>query len=170
MDKYSGAIFSECRKYRYALWRVWDEAKPIAMCIGLNPSTADEKGDDRTIQNLVQVLWSYEYGGVYMTNLFALVSPHPEDLRSNPDPVKDNDRYLDEIASICDEVIFCWGSFKQAHYRVKKIVEKYPNALCFGKTSSGRPFHPLAATVWMKSKCSGLIPFKDSRVKEVANG
>jgi len=34
------AKFSACRKYRYALWRNWDESKPYAMIIGLNPSTS----------------------------------------------------------------------------------------------------------------------------------
>lgn len=31
-----------CRLYRYSLWRVWDENRPYAMFIGLNPSTARE--------------------------------------------------------------------------------------------------------------------------------
>jgi hypothetical protein len=36
------AKLSDCRKYRFALWRTWDESKPYAMFVGLNPSTADE--------------------------------------------------------------------------------------------------------------------------------
>jgi hypothetical protein len=31
------AEFSECRKYRYTLWRVWSEGEPLVMFIGLNP-------------------------------------------------------------------------------------------------------------------------------------
>jgi hypothetical protein len=158
--QYKGATFSDCGKYRYSLWRIWDESKPLAMCIGLNPSTANEADDDKTIQNLISVLWSYEYGGFYMCNLFALISPHPEDLRACPNPIKDNDKHLQEIAAKCSDVIFCWGAFKQAEYRAKKIIPMFPRALCFGKSASGKPFHPLAATVWMKSKCSGLIRFK----------
>lgn len=154
-----GAIFSDCKMYRYALWRIWDEKNPIAMCIGLNPSTANEIDDDKTIQNLIHVLCSYDYGGYYMMNLFSMISAHPEDLRSCPNPIKDNDRYLKEISLKCDDVIFCWGNFKQAEYRAKKIIPMFPKALCFGKTASGKPMHPLAATVWMKSKCYGLKPF-----------
>ena len=26
-----GAIFSECKKYRYAIWRIWDKSKPYVM-------------------------------------------------------------------------------------------------------------------------------------------
>ena len=41
----SGATFSPCRRYRYTLWRQWDE-RPPATFIMLNPSTADETRDD----------------------------------------------------------------------------------------------------------------------------
>ena len=49
----TNAIFSECRKYRYALCRIWDDSKPYAMFIGLNPSTADETEDDPTIRRCI---------------------------------------------------------------------------------------------------------------------
>ena len=32
-----GAELSPCRRYRYALWRIWDDSKPAVMFIGLNP-------------------------------------------------------------------------------------------------------------------------------------
>lgn len=148
-----GAKFSPCGRYRYLLFRIWDTNKPFAMCIGLNPSKADSVKDDPTIFNLCTLLRSYGYGGLYMANLFALISPNPEDLRSEPDPVKDNDQWLSTMEQVTKDVIFCWGSFKQAEYRAKKIIQRFPNALCFGKTAKGHPIHPLAATVWMKSKC-----------------
>ncbi len=45
----SGALFSDDRVYRYALWRTWSPSQPSVMFIGLNPSTADESQDDPTI-------------------------------------------------------------------------------------------------------------------------
>ena len=48
-----GAELSECRTYRYVLWRIWDNSKPKIMFIGLNPSTADENTDDNTITRTV---------------------------------------------------------------------------------------------------------------------
>jgi hypothetical protein len=157
LDK--SAKFSECGKYRYYLLRVWEYEKPFAMCIGLNPSTADDSFDDTTIRNLCYLLKDYGYGGLYMTNLFAFISPEPDDLRSCPDPVKDNDKWLTEIAGHCAEVIFCWGAFKQAEYRARKVIGLFPDAYCLGKTSSGKPMHPLAATIWQKAKCK-IQPFK----------
>lgn len=148
-----GAEFSECGKYRYCLRRVWDTNLPFVMCIGLNPSTANHEDDDPTIRNLVELLNKSGYGGLFMMNLFALISSNPNDLRECPDPIKDNDIWLHSMASRCDDVIFCWGAFKQADYRAKKIIQKFPVALCFGKTATGKPIHPLAATVWQKTKC-----------------
>jgi hypothetical protein len=42
-----------CRKYRYAIWLNWDETKPCAMIIDLNPSTADENVNDPTITRCI---------------------------------------------------------------------------------------------------------------------
>lgn len=158
------AQFSECRKYRYYLLRVWEIDKPFALCIGLNPSTADAVDDDTTITNLCKLLPQYGYGGFYMANLFALISPEPNDLRACPDPLKDNDMWLTYLEGTTADTIFCWGAFKQAEYRAQKIIKRFPGALCFGKTAAGKPMHPLAATIWMKSKCK-LQPFDHSRLK-----
>lgn len=139
-----GAEFSECGKYRYVLWRIWNEQLPKSMCIGLNPSTANSVDDDPTISNLTRILKSCGYGGLYITNLFALISSNPEDLRQCPDPVKDNDAWLNRVYNICgEEIIFCWGAFPMAEYRAKQVVRQYPMAMCFGKNKGGSPKHPL---------------------------
>lgn len=115
-----GARFSPCGKYRYVLWRIWERSQnmalPMAMCIGLNPSTANASDDDPTIRRLTSLLKSRGYGGFYMTNLFALISPYPEDLRTCPDPVAQNDFWLDIVFKKSDDVIFCWGNFPMAAY------------------------------------------------------
>jgi hypothetical protein len=129
------------------------------MCVGLNPSTADSDEDDPTIRNLTKLLSTIGYGGLYMVNLFALITPNPEQLRACPDPVRDNDKWIRIVHAHCKDVIFAWGSFRQAEYRVKQFTDMFPGALCFGKTAKGKPIHPLAATVWMKSKCK-LQPYE----------
>lgn len=139
-----GAEFSECGNYRYKLWRIWDDSKPLAMCIGLNPSTANADKNDTTIRYLIQMLTILGYGGFYMTNLFAIISSKPEILLTHPDPLGENDDKLMEVKSLCQDVIACWGAFKQAKERIKTVLPKFPNALCFGVTANGQPFHPLA--------------------------
>jgi hypothetical protein len=138
-----GAEFSPCRNYRYVLWRVWDLDLPRAMCIGLNPSTANAESDDPTIRNLVRILRNNGYGSLYMTNLFPLVSPHPEDLRKCPDPVKDNDHWLIKMRQHCHGTIFCWGNFPMAEYRAKKVIPMFGQPMCFGRNANGSPKHPL---------------------------
>lgn len=143
-DNNSGAEFSKCGKYRYKLWRIWDESKPLAMCIGLNPSTANANKNDQTISYLIKMLTKLGYGGFYMTNLFAWISSKPDDLLTCEDALGENDNKMKEVEALCQDVIACWGNFKQAEQRIKEVLPNYPNAKCFGATASGRPFHPLA--------------------------
>ena len=77
----NGAVFSECGKYRYALWRIWDESKPAVMFIGLNPSTADEKESDPTITKVISFAKSWGFGAVYMCNSFPYISTNPDELK-----------------------------------------------------------------------------------------
>lgn len=80
----SGAQFSPCRAYRYALWRnrSWESApkstKGYIMFIGLNPSTADETKDDPTIRRCLGYCRSWGYIGFVMVNLFAFRATEPE--------------------------------------------------------------------------------------------
>lgn len=154
----AGAKFSGCGKYRYALWRIWTKGKPVAMCIGLNPSTANFLKNDNTIDTLIRVLAKLGYGGFYMTNLFAFISSKPNDLLTCEDPLKDNDFYLDIVRKKSDDVIFCWGAFKQAKDRANEIIARYPEAKCFDFTADGSPWHP-RAMIYEKGRLESPILF-----------
>ncbi len=143
-DNNSGAEFSPCGLYRYKLWRIWDNTKPLAMCIGLNPSTANSQKNDATIRILQASLFKLGYGGFYMCNLFAFISSQPANLLTCADPLGENDGKLAEVQALCRDVIVCWGTFKQAKERIKLILPNYPNALCFGVNADGTPYHPRA--------------------------
>lgn len=139
----NGACFSECRKYRYALWRIWDKSMPLVMFIGLNPSTADETAPDPTINTVRALATNWGYGGFYMMNLFAIVSAYPEVLKSHPDPLGNNDGWIENVAKKCKDVVFAWGRFKEAKERSKKIIDQFPEALCIKILKDGSPKHPL---------------------------
>jgi hypothetical protein len=142
-DNRSGAKFSECRKYRYELWRIWDDTKPVVMFIGLNPSTANESKDDPTIRRVKEMARVWGYGGVYMMNLFAWVTPYPEELHASPDPIGKNDWYLVQRAYLVDKIIFAWGNFKEAEARGKQIAQMFPNGFALHINKNGSPKHPL---------------------------
>lgn len=139
----SGAKFSECGKYRYVLWRKWDEDKPLIAFIGLNPSTANATTDDPTIRRVVGFAKLWGFGGVCMLNLFAIVSPDPKVLTTVKDPVGDNDQWLSMFGSLVDTVVFAWGSFKEAKERAAIVSKMFPNAICLKKSAAGNPWHPL---------------------------
>lgn len=138
-----GAEFSECRQYRYVLWRMWDEGKPMVCFIGLNPSTANEHDDDPTIRRVIGFAKQWGYGGVYMLNLFAIISSKPEILATCADPLGDNDKWLDEFVQKCERVVFAWGNFKEAMARARAVAARYPGAYCLVKNKNGSPMHPL---------------------------
>ena len=142
-----GAAFSPNKVYRYALWRLWDFGKPPIVFVGLNPSTANDATDDPTIRRVKRFARDNGFGGVIMLNLFGLVTPKPKVLALHPDPICQNEVYLNQYARAVAEhkieVVFCWGAFKEAKPRTKFIESIFPNALCLGFTGDGSPRHPL---------------------------
>ena len=140
MDK--GAYFSESRKYRYALWRIWDKNEPLIMFIGLNPSTADENDDDRTINRVKNFASDWGYGGFYMVNIFAYITPYRNELQECVDPVGENDGWLERISDKCEKIVFAWGSSKIARKRAKVISEKF-DGYALEINQDGSPRHPL---------------------------
>ena len=138
-----GATFSECRKYRYVLWRIWDFKKPPIMFIGLNPSTANEKFPDRTISRVIEFGKSWGYGGIYMMNLFPFVTKYPSELeKCSADQIRENDKYITEIAKKCADIIFAWGTFPVMG-RDREMIKKFPKAKCLLINDDGSPQHPL---------------------------
>lgn len=143
-----GAEFSGCGKYRYKLWRIWNNDLPKAMCIGLNPSTANADKNDATINNLIGILTKLGYGGFYMMNCFAYITSKPKPLKFNPLSDDWNNNMITVTASECTDIIFSWGTFKiiKEKGRDKELIEMFPNAKCFGINKDGSPFHPRALT------------------------
>lgn len=142
----TGAHFSECRQYRYALWRIWDATLPKIMFIGLNPSTAAESTDDPTIRRVVSFAKAWGYGGVYMMNCFPYVSTDPKQLFNGltPESQESNSRHLRHIGSLCEEVIFAWGNFKEVDKDVSNfLLSLFPHAKALQINKNGSPKHPL---------------------------
>ncbi len=137
----SYATFNEDKSRRFVLFRQWDKSAPLATVIGLNPSTADETEDDPTIGFVYRVLNHNGYGGFFMTNLFTMVTAHPEELIRD----EDDERAIDiwqTSASHSQTVIFAWGRFP-AFGRDKLAEGMFHNALCFNHLKNGKPRHPM---------------------------
>ena len=141
----SGAVFSNCFNYRYALWRFWDRKLPYAMFIGLNPSTADATKDDPTIRRCINFSKDWGYGGLVMANLFALRATKPKDMLSHNLPQKGmlNDDYLIELSKNAGIVIAAWGTNGEYKHRDEFVLNMIPGMKHLGLTKHGKPRHPL---------------------------
>ena len=138
------ATFSNCRKYRYALSRSWDDKKKIVLFIGLNPSTADEKKDDPTIRRCINYAQSWGYGGLQVANLFAYRATKPVKLKNVENPVgDDNDQQLIKLSKMADLTVAAWGNEGVLFNRDKQVIKLIPNLMCLKINKSGQPAHPL---------------------------
>ena len=143
--KDDGALFSKDRVYRYVLWRTWNPLRPFCMFIGLNPSTADETTNDPTVRRCIGYARDWDYGGLIMTNIFALRATDPRVMKSHPNPVgPKNDMYLRTLSSEAFVVIAAWGIHGYHLCRGEEVINLLGNKLyCLGTTEKGHPKHPL---------------------------
>lgn len=142
------AVISDCGKYRYLLRRTWDYAKPRALFVMLNPSTADASVDDATIRSCVRLSRGLGYGSFEVVNIFGFRATDPDELTKAPDPIgPDNERVVIAAIERCDIPICAWGAFplaqRKSSFLLGHIKSRRPAAFCFGKTKVGAPRHPL---------------------------
>lgn len=140
-----GAIFSEQRTYRYALWRMWSATKKPLMTIGLNPSTANEITDDPTITRLIGRAAKEGFGGLLMANLYAYVSTDPNALiRGKIETVGVlNDYYLRQMILLSEKQLCAWGTFTGIDKRATEVLKFIAEPYCLGTNRNGSPKHPL---------------------------
>lgn len=146
----SGANFSECRRYRYVLWRHWS-AEPSLVVIGLNPSTADEHTNDPTIERCQRRAKQMGMGGLVMLNLFAWRSTDPSLLPKDRSAIQEpgtnrNDEALLEHTRT--GVVLCgWGNdgeLQSRGWNVRTFLRREGRELHALKiTKRGHPQHPL---------------------------
>lgn len=144
----SGATFSDCRRWRYLLWRRWNPALPAANFLMLNPSTADEKVLDPTCARARDYAERWGYGALIVTNIFGWRATDPADMRAAPDPVgPGNDRAILRAAREAQLVVCAWGNHgahleRSAAVRALLAKAKVP-LTALRLNGSGEPAHPL---------------------------
>jgi hypothetical protein len=142
------AVLSTCGFYRYQLRRTWSTARPPAVFIMLNPSTADASQDDPTIRRCIGFARAWGYGGIVVVNLFAWRATDPSQLLLAPGAVgPDNDYYIRQALEQAGIVVAAWGSHSFATSRIpavhQLVLESGNRMLCLGTTKEGHPRHPL---------------------------
>lgn len=147
-----GATISDCELYRYALWRVWDKAKPLMVWVMLNPSKANATEDDHTIRWCIEFARQQGYGGIRVVNLFAYRATVPADMKRAKDPVGPlNDKVLTEACRDAGLLLVAWGahgSFMGRDRQVYDLILRVYRAApyCLQVTNGGYPRHPARLT------------------------
>lgn len=143
----SGAVFTDDRTHRLYLWRRWNIEQPWVMFIGLNPSTADERLNDPTVRRCIGFAERWGYGGLFMCNVFSLVSSDPKKLNKEIPIARGCHLAMRVIRTRCIEAIAAWGSLiiqvRDGEERVKRIKQDLSPLSCLGLTNGGHPQHPL---------------------------
>lgn len=148
------ALITECGKHRLILTRKWEDSGKKICFIGLNPSTADENLDDATVRKWIGFSTRLGAGSIIVANVFTYRVTDSKELSKQAVP--QHETWLTQIEACCsqaDIIIPCWGNkakvdrtlqlaFRVVDESLRNIEGKKP-ILCFGKTKSDDPKHPL---------------------------
>lgn len=140
------AIYSDDEKYRYSLTKIWDENKPEATFIGINPSDATELIMDRTVMNLTNHLIGKGFGKVEAVNLFAYRSKDQKGLINREDEYeKHNIDYIKKALKNSELIIVGWGrdaennpKYKATIAGVKEELKKHKDIVKCFKDKQGK--------------------------------
>jgi len=142
----SGAEFSPCRTWRYALWRQWaiTDTPRTAVWIGLNPSTADETTNDRTVRRCIKFSQDWNCERYVMLNAYGFRSPYPEVMWQARDPLgPGNDEAIARWTHDAHIVIAAWGTHCPPE-REQAILSLIKGPVyCLALNQGGTPKHPL---------------------------
>lgn len=135
-------------RYRYRLWRIWDDSAPRILFIMLNPSTADELDNDPTVERCERRAAAWGFGSVEVVNIFAYRATSPEEMKKQTDPVgKDNDFHILQAVQDADMIVCAWGVHGKYLQRTDQVIDmlgtRSYTLYCLGVTSDGAPRHPL---------------------------
>lgn len=145
----SDAIFGGPHEmYRYTLTRIWNAKLPCVNFLMLNPSTADHRFDDPTVAKCQVYARLWGYGGIVVTNIFAVRSTCPRRMKLQPEPIgRLNDVYIEREARKAGLVVCAWGHHGDHLGRGVTVLGRLrelgviPHALKVNQ--DGMPAHPL---------------------------
>ena len=145
------ARFSPDRRYRYQLTRRVGFGDRTVAFVMLNPSTANEVVNDRTVRRCINYANAWGFGWLIVTNVSPLRATDPREmLAAGPEPAevqRENERAILEAASVADLVVAAYGVDGSAEGRDERVVNLLTNAgvtvMCLGLTKEGAPRHPL---------------------------
>lgn len=171
-------ILSNCRSYRYILYRKnpLSSSNKSIVFVMINPSTADENINDATIKKCLKIAEHHDCEHIYVVNLIPYRSKDVNEVEefinslSNESLTKmnqDNWNYINGILEQNkDSIIICgWGKYDKVngtYHQAYQFYQKYKNfnLKCLKVNKDESPKHPL----FVKST-SVLINFNPDNLK-----
>ncbi len=161
------AVFSDDKKYRYRLsipfYSETARTKTVAVILK-NPSSADEKKADKTVQNVEKVIYKTfeDAKSVEILNLFSLRGTYPKDIMETHKEGKDivgreNNVAFEEVLSKSDYVVIAWGGaapINKSLYnaRINSVFDMFEassfTSKLFRKQEKGSDIYPFHACYW----------------------
>lgn len=146
----SGAVFSDCRTWRYSLWRIWNDSLAKVAFIGLNPSTADEEINDPTVTRCINYAKKWGFGGMYMLNIFGYRATDPKKMKGFSEPIGErNNASISYVLgkNDVDLAVCAWGNHGLHLGRGKEMLSFIKGMdvkiCCLDRNKNGMPKHPL---------------------------
>jgi len=145
------ADFDEAGRYRRKLYRPLAGESPLCMFVMLNPSSAGATDNDPTVTRCIGYAKRWGYSGLYVGNLFDLVSTDPIALINGGVVLTpENDTALVDMATETvasgGKIIAAWGVQGRLFCRsndVRRLLRPIGDLYCLRKTKDGSPSHPL---------------------------
>lgn len=150
----SGASFNEERTHRQSLWRIWDESLPLLYVIGMNPSVANEKKNDPTVERCQRRARLRGYGGLIMLNMQDVIETDSKKLDQMTNSERcTNSNALALISAVeaaeknKGDILCAWGKPGQKYGAVAwlatQAARRRVTLFCLKKNADGSPQHPL---------------------------
>lgn len=140
------ATFDGSYSYRYLLTRTWDGRLPSVTFIMLNPSRADAAMNDPTIARSMSLSRSMGFGSLEVVNLFALLTPYPEELSKSESPIGPlNDEFIAASVLRSSKTVIAWGNWGALKGRDREVLAllSKQKLYAFAVTMKKQPKHPL---------------------------
>jgi hypothetical protein len=147
-DVECGCVLSADEKYRYVLWRIWDDTKPKWMFALLNPSTATEAETDPTITRQIERAKRGGAGGIIVVNTAAIRETDSDKACRDAEPIGPHNHFwVKNMLPQCETVVAGWGPKAARYNGGEKLMQLFDEegvavyALKINK--DGSPGHPL---------------------------
>ncbi|MDM5283797.1 DUF1643 domain-containing protein [Peribacillus frigoritolerans] len=142
------AVFDDSKEHRLYLICEWCANLPLCLYIMLNPSTADMKHCDPTIDKCIKIAKNNGFGSIGVVNIFSLRTPRPEDLlHATVRTLPENMTYIKDAINDAGIIVAAWGEKGQwfnMNYPILKYIEDQGKDLYYLELNKyGWPKHPL---------------------------